>query len=234
MPKLSEEKIIIALLGFFAFWLFVVLPISYSYPSGVPTEATEFWTIAGYHLKITDALIAAFTGGLFVATCFLFNATKNLVRGAEQTAERQLRAYVMIDNAQIEGVRVGDIPSAKLIIKNSGQTPAYNVTHWCSVGYGAYPFTGIVPGGEDEDVALPPRPLAPGGLISTWADETRRLDAATMNALLYKSHAVYVVGQIRYEDAFGHRRETDFLLLAGGPIPPDGTLGCYYHGNRAT
>jgi hypothetical protein len=44
-------------------------------------EGTEFWPLFfGYRLKITDTLIALFTAGLFVATWWLYRATRNLGR----------------------------------------------------------------------------------------------------------------------------------------------------------
>ncbi|HTZ21358.1 MAG TPA: hypothetical protein VMC06_10800, partial [Opitutaceae bacterium] len=39
-------------------------------------------------------LLTLFTAGLFVATALLWGATKRLVEGGEDTAKRQLRAYV--------------------------------------------------------------------------------------------------------------------------------------------
>ena len=60
-------------------------------------EGTEFWpTFLGLRLKITDTILALFTAGLFFATYALWLATRNLVRGADKTAERQLRPYVSL------------------------------------------------------------------------------------------------------------------------------------------
>jgi len=44
--------------------------------------------------KNAESIIALFTVILGIATWFLWRATKRLVEGAEDTAQRQLRAYV--------------------------------------------------------------------------------------------------------------------------------------------
>jgi hypothetical protein len=65
-------------------------------------EGTEFWApLFGHRLKITDTLLVAVTFMLFGATIALWWSTRKLVRGAEETAKRQLRAYVHIADAII-------------------------------------------------------------------------------------------------------------------------------------
>jgi hypothetical protein len=55
-------------------------------------EGTEFWPpFLGYRLKVTDTLLAVFTGLLFVATWLLWRSTDALVRDANRSADRQAR-----------------------------------------------------------------------------------------------------------------------------------------------
>jgi hypothetical protein len=66
-------------------------------------NGTEFWpSILGFRLKITDTLVALFTAALSIATFFLWRATRNLVKGADDTAQRQLRAYVGIESIELK------------------------------------------------------------------------------------------------------------------------------------
>src|SRR4051812_11419065 len=47
-------------------------------------EGHEFLPpLFGYKVKVTDAFLSLFTLGLFIATWFLYRATRDLVRGAE-------------------------------------------------------------------------------------------------------------------------------------------------------
>jgi hypothetical protein len=51
-----------------------------------------------------------------------------LARAMQDTAERQLRAYVSIE-AGLKKLNVGDVPEYQLFIQNTGQTPAYTIRH---------------------------------------------------------------------------------------------------------
>ena len=91
-------------------------------------EGNEFWPpFFGYKIKITDSLLSLFTFGLFVATWFLFRATRDLVVSAEETSKRQLRAYISVEPRGI-GKRDANGPPAGFIrARNVGATPAHNV-----------------------------------------------------------------------------------------------------------
>jgi hypothetical protein len=83
-------------------------------------QGTEFWPpLWGYRVKVTDSLLVAFTFLLFVATWLLWRATRNLVRGADQTAERQLRAYVLVTQVKVVDPD-NDAPNAEISIKTQG------------------------------------------------------------------------------------------------------------------
>jgi hypothetical protein len=54
------------------------------------------WVVSNEHFLVafSTMIMGAFTVVLAIATAFLYLATRALVKGGEQTAERQLRAYV--------------------------------------------------------------------------------------------------------------------------------------------
>jgi hypothetical protein len=167
------------------------------------------------------------------ATVFLWLATRALVEGAEVNADRQLRAYVMIRDVIIDDFETDKIPRPRVTIKNSGLTPARNVTVWCTVGFDHYPHTLPLPRRPQD--ALPLTPIAPQGTYTTEPKiKQGELTLATWAALEAGTHAIYVMGEIRYEDVFGQRRETDFLLFTGGPIGARDAMGAYKEGNRIT
>jgi hypothetical protein len=87
-------------------------------------EGTEFWPpFLGYRIKVTDSLLSIFTLGLFIATWLLFYATKNLVVGAEQTAMRQLRAYITVEPGGIVAWEADGQPHGRITARNVGTTP---------------------------------------------------------------------------------------------------------------
>ena len=162
------------------------------------------------------------------------DATKRAIVLSEDTAQRQLRAYVMVSSAAIENLSSGRKPTAKLILKNTGQTPAHAVSHWCAAGVAPYPMPDhIVRALKNHEAELSSRPLPPGAEAQSWS-ESDILTEAQYEGLSDGTHALYVVGEIRYTDAFNKPQETDFLLFIGGPGGLTGELTSYTTGNRAT
>jgi hypothetical protein len=105
-------------------------------------EASEFTTLFNRRIKITDLLLVIFTAGLFVATIFLWLATRDLVQDAKENSERQLRAYITAANFRLEcpscekavgkpksdPIDMSDPNRLIIYLQNSGETPAYEVS----------------------------------------------------------------------------------------------------------
>jgi hypothetical protein len=79
--------------------------------------------------------VAIFTGGLFAATIALFLATgalwwstRRLVKGAEETTERQLRAYIYVLPISLNHLDPTSFISFLFLQINVGKTPAYKAT----------------------------------------------------------------------------------------------------------
>jgi hypothetical protein len=80
--------------------------------------------------KLTGILTVVFTLILALATVLLWQATRDLVRGAEDTAERQLRAYVYIisnDISLMNNPNGSTTVTIKPILKVFGLTPAASI-----------------------------------------------------------------------------------------------------------
>ena len=92
---------------------------------------TEWW------LVILTGGFVAFTAGLFVVTGLLWRAAERLVKSAENTARRQLRAYIAIkeDDEPLQDISMPDNGHAleiHMVMKNVGQTPAFKLSQWTS------------------------------------------------------------------------------------------------------
>jgi hypothetical protein len=86
----------IALIGFGTVWLFVLLPLIYI-PGGLHVPAEILGVKPGEWL-------------LFLATLGPWFATWWLVKGAEQTVERQLRVYVHVVSSTVSNL----LPEAEM------------------------------------------------------------------------------------------------------------------------
>jgi hypothetical protein len=199
-------------------------------------EGTEFWApLFGHGLKITDTLLVAVTFLLFGATIALWWSTRRLVKGAEDTAERQLRAYVDISEVAcaivpIEGSQTGQVNAASTVtIKNFGATPANSVISTPRTIIREYPLG---------SVALPPptRPpiearLAPGAHRTFGCPTEEGIVTPVQLADWDKGVvAIYTYGTITYDDEFRNNWIIEFRLVQ--TKEHQGRVGFAEGGNR--
>jgi hypothetical protein len=140
----------------------------------------------------------------------------------------------MIDNVAITNVNDGGAPNALITLKNFGQTPAKNVTHWAKLVFSTFPEPTRPLPGRAPNEALPESAMAPSGTLRLITGIDIPLNTVIMGALGAQTNALYLRGEVRYVDAFGAKRETDFLLFCTGHLVPTGTVASHQTGNRIT
>jgi hypothetical protein len=171
--------------------------------------------IDAYHEDISavsTVIIAIFTAILGYATWFLYGATRGLVREAKNTADRQLRAYIFLENAFFERTGVEnfaiDTWAIQYRLKNFGRTPAHKV----EVTYSAEVVQ------WDGELTMIPIPntevklgsMAPNG--DFFEDDANVVGRCTPSQLVAGINAIYLVGIIKYIDVFGIARWTNFNI----------------------
>lgn len=180
--------------------------------------ANEKWLNA-----LSTGFIAIFTILLAAGTFALYRATQRLVEGADDTAERQLRAYLSVTGFHVTNLKAGEPIRAQIVLANSGKTPAYHVKYNIStMGIRAFPAPVYVP------TELPPEPRVGGvttapnqGLfsISPYRAEPL-LTQDEFNAIQpnenIMGNALYIRGVVTYIDAFNKMRKTRFYGAYGG------------------
>ena len=180
-------------------------------------EGTEFWMpLRGYRFKITDSIIAAFTVLLFLATLALWWSTRSLVKGADKTAERQLRAYVHITESFFK--QVGSDIVITMSYKNFGATPAIEFLGRHDVKVRPYPSD--EPYVSNTDPMRSVGVLGPGQEYSIVVNLDRPLTSDEIKSIGDGHTAVYLYGVFTYKDAFGKIRSTEFRMFVGGPGGP--------------
>lgn len=216
-----------------AIWLFAIVS---AFSMSENSQSTEFWPpIFGYQLKITDTLVALFTFGLFVATALLWRATKKLVDGAQETAERQLRAYVSVKEIVMEQLRhrpqyglqgevqQGAIHSYRIFVmlENTGQTPTRHARvniNW-QIRPDKLPSTFDYPNGETE--------LAVIGARSVFGSPGFFVSIADVGTVAAKERKLFLWGWVEYDDVFKvtprHRTEFCFEMIAD-ELPNEGNI----------
>jgi hypothetical protein len=139
-------------------------------------------------------------------------ATKASVGLAEDTAERQLRAYVLVLQLELDMSETPPLPdegkaALKLAIKNWGLTPAYDVRVYAETRF--FPRTSEQAGFVDARMpGVPKGTIPPGGIVYSTipgdsGEEVRRM-------LRRQTYDLFLFGRIEYVDTFGVRRYSNF------------------------
>lgn len=180
-------------------------------------------------LAVVTFALAAVTTGLAVFTLKLWRATSQLVRGAEDTARRQLRAYVQVTEAasRLDGTELW----VAVTLKNTGQSPAYDVEHRCAI-------VGVSKGDTPNLGMLDMGPVARGvvGSAGELTTTIPLLDEVTpaKKLLLEQEKAMVIVwGHIAYRDIFNAVHSTKYKLILRGHGVRHGRLHPAEDGNEA-
>jgi hypothetical protein len=142
-----------------------------------------------------------------VATAMAAWYTRKEWQSSVDNGHRQLRAYVFPDQAKLVWGGAGKPTVAEIVIKNSGQTPAYKLSTSMATGIASYP--------PQNDLAVPGLPtnhtvVPPGGIYSISVATDKPLTDGQLKAIQKGTQAIYAMGEIAYTDAFGGCRMTRY------------------------
>ena len=177
-------------------------------------EASDrWWTKA---IGISAAVI-----GLLQFFVYLYQGywLRRTVRTMDDTALRQLRAYVWCTATQLHDLEIGKLPRAVMEIRNAGQTPAYDMQVYGGIVLLPYPLPDdtafpILTAHKSTKMVLHPGGGNPHYSIAEFSSggiktmDTKHLDAVRKG----EDIRIYLAGLISYRDAFSKARETRFLF----------------------
>lgn len=153
-------------------------------------------------------ILAVVTAALAYFTWRLWRSTGELVRGADDTSKRELRAYVAVREVNITASRVNESPTANMVVTNFGRTPAYRLSLSAALEFGKKETN------ELPELSAAPEigHLAPGADLKSdiYAPFCLLRDGA--HAISGATHAVFLHGVIRYTDTFGTCHLTRFKV----------------------
>lgn len=143
------------------------------------------------------------------------------MRGAENTAEQQLRAYIHPTVTEIKKFSLTEPIEISVTLENAGQTPARDCE--CT-GTG---FIAALP--LDDNATMPDPTEAPGigrhSKQAIYPHAVRSIDCPSIDILgpeyikLIRAQkvAIYVAGEVRYKDVFGIKRRSEFCFYIDNP-----------------
>ncbi len=183
-------------------------------------------------------VLAVSTIGLWLATLRLWRSSDRHVAHAEDTAERQLRAYLAFSVGQHITIKDRQLTEGWMVITNHGQTPAYECISWVACAIMSMKVVpevfdaaragrdstlrskSIIHPGEPHRVTIFPPP-------PPTQEQNRGISDGTLR--------IYVFGEVTYTDAFNKKRMTTFCrFLVRENEGSDGKLHTAEEGNTAT
>jgi hypothetical protein len=149
------------------------------------------------------------------------DAARDLVKTAKTTAERQLRAYIFVDDAIFEQFPQGDagFPHGmsgyiNVSIKNYGQTPAINALIKTDHFIEPEKDKLVIMQFSERAIAHPKVTIAPGHAISLrLIAKAEGYHLAEWAALGQAGKKGYLIGRVDYLDAFGKQQKTTFQMI---------------------
>lgn len=179
-----------------------------------------------------------FTGWAAVAAGRAAKAAEAGVAVASESARRQLRAYIAVENGEGGIVRAGQKICLPLTLRNHGQTPALRTAMVARILVRGLPFRLEQEVGELGERVLPHE--RPAAVIHPRTDARviEEMDEPLPDALFKRIEvdeaAVFFSGTIFYEDVFGERHETHFRFeFSGAECFRSGKMRISAQGNDA-
>jgi hypothetical protein len=135
------------------------------------------------------------------------------------TARKQLRAYITVSKCQFKFIIEND-PEAMILVKNSGQTPAYKLHQWIAISPGSYPLSEKLTEPWNFNEPSSEAIIGPGDTQTSTAHFKKPLSKDILPKLGTREWTAYIYGLITYEDIFGKKHKTIYRYIYGGPEVP--------------
>lgn len=140
--------------------------------------------------------------------------TERIITRMNDTAVRELRAYVCLSAAQIAFKKM-DSPEIEIHMKNCGQTPAYDVHWWMNVWIAPHPLSEVLPE-PSEDFQMGKAILPPGGHNILFGTLKYPIQPQYSQFVGTPMGTIYAYGTVTYKDTFGNKWHTDYRMMFGG------------------
>jgi uncharacterized protein YjeT (DUF2065 family) len=187
-------------------------------------ESNAVW-FAETLTALATFLLPVITGLLAFFTYRLWRSTGRLVQGAAETAERQLRAYVLPVDSWFTIDDKG-LFTFQIALENSGQTPAYDMQAWIHVEKREFPLKGeLVPIAAQSKTFLAAKGKT---FLAASFPEPKPLTQEEHSRIILGSMAIYLFGEVKYLDTFRKEaRTTRFRMMClGENLRSKGLLHC--------
>ena len=124
----------------------------------------------------------------------------------------QARAWVTVKGAELVTIKEGQPITAKIVFRNSGKTPAMDVTIYNNINLFSQPIPDPMPhvtyaGNISKAVIGPDSDF--GNIIT----KKEILSSQDFQAILHRKADIYIYGRVDYRDIFNFHRTTEYCLV---------------------
>jgi len=193
----------------------------------------QIW-ITGVEALLLVASVA-FTAWAALAASRAARAAERSVSIADDTAKRQLRAYVHIRDARVLNFGNNEPIKISASVHNFGNTPAYSAEISTSFCTGSDPQSGDHFVSAREPDKRNRATIPPGSSTIMTIEFPKTLDASEIDNLRNGKLAIWFFGEVRYRDAFDEVRLSRYRVKYGGDTgcAPSGLMTTEPDGNES-
>jgi hypothetical protein len=175
-------------------------------------EDVSITRVAGEPRHWIEYGIFAFVFLTAIATAMAAWYTRRQWESAVDNGHRQLQAYVFPEQANLVWQGSAKPTAAEIVLKNSGQMPAYRLSTGTAILVSDHPLQSDLhfPAMPDNHTVIPPGSTALSAAIA------QPFTGDQLKAIQKETQAIYVFGDVAYVDGFGECRMTRYQFYYTG------------------
>lgn len=166
-----------------------------TYSGAVTAVATVFIATFTVVLACVTNRQAKLTKSIADAALLSTEAAQATVNSMNMTAETQLRAYVLVSAGKVSNFVAGQIPEVEIVIRNTGQTPAYKAVSWIGVNADYYPSKKVL-SPPDSPIPMAEAAIPAGGDHHFFVPLNRAIRECEIADIQRGAAAIFAWGEI--------------------------------------
>lgn len=201
-------------------------PVEASDPKGIAESAQEIvrlmrwllYAVAAATVLLAVTLVYVARAVAAASGASAAKAAGEAVKGARESARRELRAFIGRIRAEVRNLDSEDPLDVKLTFSNAGRTPAYEISSWGGLSLVPHPFAAenlSLPRLDDaivrQEIVLPKAEFT-----RTDTASSTQITKAYKGLVLSGNATLFVYGEVTYKDAFGEDRWYRYRLFCEG------------------
>ena len=124
----------------------------------------------------------------------------------------QSRAWVTVKGAELSEIKEGQPIMAKIVFRNSGKTPALDVTIYNNINLFSQPIPDPMPYGTYA-ANISKAVIGPDSDFGNIITKKEILSSQDFQAILHCKADIYIYGRVDYRDIFNFHRTTEYCLV---------------------